>query len=101
MYYSDQKITFEGIISDAEDTVDQLEAYWESDIDGVLGNIDTQADSTGTIIVMNICPKESMELHVEDTTGKLETVVIIAGPPPAPCVVLTPKMVPLVLKGML
>ena len=61
VYYSDQKITFEGIISDAEDTVDQLEAYWESDIDGVLGDIDTQADSTGTILA-NICPKESMHL---------------------------------------
>ena len=66
VYYSDQKITFEGIISDSEDTVDQLEAYWESDIDGVLVDIDTQADSTGTIIGHEYLSEgeHALELHV-------------------------------------
>ena len=36
VYYSDQKVTFEGLVSDAEDDPEVLVAIWESDIDGVL-----------------------------------------------------------------
>ena len=49
MYYSVQKIAFEGTISDSEDAVEVLTAYWESDIDGVLNNVNGEPDSTGTI----------------------------------------------------
>ena len=32
VYYSDQKITFEGIVSDGEDDPELLVAYWESNV---------------------------------------------------------------------
>ena len=72
VYYSDQKITFEGIISDAEDASETLTAYWESDIDGVLSNVDTEPDSTGTVVGYEYLTEgeHAIELHVEDSTGK-------------------------------
>jgi hypothetical protein len=96
VYYSDQKITFEGIISDAEDAPEILSAFWESDIDGVLSNVDTDADSTGTVVGYEYLMEgeHAIELHVEDSTGKTdrETVIIDVGPPnSAPlCEILTP-----------
>ena len=96
MYYSDQKITFEGTISDAEDAPEVLTAYWESDIDGVLSNVDADPDSTGTVVGYEYLTEgeHAIELHVEDSTGKTnrETVFVDVGPPnSAPlCEILTP-----------
>ena len=96
VYYSDQKITFEGTISDAEDVPETLIAYWESDIDGVLSNVDTEPDSTGTVVGYEYLTEgeHAIELHVEDSTGKTdrETVIVDVGPPnSAPlCEILTP-----------
>ena len=36
VYYSDQKITFEGVVSDGEDVATDLVVIWESDLDGEL-----------------------------------------------------------------
>ena len=36
IYYSDQKITFEGLVADTEDAAESLGVTWDSDIDGVL-----------------------------------------------------------------
>ena len=96
VYYSDKKITFEGLLSDAEDNVDQLVAYWESDIDGVLSGVDAIPDSSGGILGYEYLTEgeHAIELHVEDTTGKTstESLIINVGPPnSAPlCEILTP-----------
>ena len=50
MYYADQKIAFEGTISDSEDASEILTAHWESDINGILSNVDTEPDSIGTVV---------------------------------------------------
>ena len=44
VYYSDQLITFEGLVSDAEDDPESLVAYWESNVDGVLSDVDSIPD---------------------------------------------------------
>ena len=73
-----------------------MSAYWESDIDGVLSNVDSEPDSTGTIVGYEYLTEgeHAIELHVEDSTGKTdrETVIINVGPPnSAPlCEILTP-----------
>ena len=96
VYYSDQKIAFEGMISDAEDSPDLLTAFWESDIDGVLSNVDTAVDSAGAVIGYGYLSEgeHAVELHVEDSTGKTarETVIIDVGPPNSPplCQIVSP-----------
>ena len=42
VYYSDQLITFEGLLSDAEDAAETLIGYWESSVDGVLEDVDVE-----------------------------------------------------------
>ena len=65
-------------------------------IDGVLSNVDTEPDSTGTVVGYEYLTEgeHAIELHVEDSTGKTdrETVIIDVGPPnSAPlCEILTP-----------
>ena len=85
-----------GIISDAEDSADLLTVFWESDIDGVLSNIDTQVDSTGTIGYEYLSQGEhAIDSYVEDTTGKItrETVIVEVGPPNSSplCEIITPE----------
>ena len=38
-YYADLRITFEGLVTDTEDSPDALGVTWESDLDGDLGNL--------------------------------------------------------------
>ena len=88
VYYSDQLITFEGALSDAEDDAELLTAFWESNLDGVLSDIDTEIDSTGVVIGYGYLTEgeHAIELHVDDSTGKTarETVIIDVGPPNSP-----------------
>ena len=96
VYYSDQLITFEGVLSDAEDNADELVAFWESNSDGVLTNVDSVPNNVGQVLgYENLSEgQHAVELHVQDTTGKehTETVIINVGPPnSAPlCEILTP-----------
>jgi hypothetical protein len=96
VYYSDQLIAFEGMVSDAEDEPEVLVAFWESNLDGVLSNVDIEVDSTGAVIGYEYLTEgeHAIELHVEDSTGKTarETVMVNVGPPnSAPlCEILTP-----------
>ena len=62
-------------MSDAEDDADLLVAYWESDIDGVLSDVDSIPDSAGTVLGYGYLTEgeHAIELHVEDTTGKPDT----------------------------
>ena len=85
IFYSDQLITFEGILSDAEDDAEQLVAFWESNLDGVLEDVDTTPDENGEVLGYATLSEgqHAIELEVEDTTGKSsrESVIITVGPP--------------------
>lgn len=96
VYYSDQLIAFEGILSDAEDDENLLEATWESSIDGLLTGVDTSPDENGEIIGYTMLSEgqHAIELAVSDTMGKTsrEAVIIQVGPPNAnpECSILAP-----------
>lgn len=84
-YYSDQKITFAGVVADSEDSPDRLVAFWESDIDGLLSEVDSTPENDGTILGYGYLSEgeHAIELTVEDTTGKTDrsSVIIDVGPP--------------------
>ena len=96
VYYSDQKITFEGLITDEEDEAELLVAVWESDLDGDLLDIDTTAESDGSILGYGYLSEgeHAIELNVEDSTGKTDraSVIIDVGPPNSPplCAITAP-----------
>jgi hypothetical protein len=71
VYYSDQKITFEAVVSDGEDAAADLVAEWESDLEGVLA-LDVEPDDDGTIAGAGYLAEGEhfLTLRAEDTTGK-------------------------------
>ena len=73
VYYENEIIAFEGILADTEDVVTDLEAYWMSSIDGVLTSVDAVPNSNGEVVGYgNLSEGQHIiELHVEDTTGKV------------------------------
>ena len=85
VYYSNQLISFEGVLSDAEDTPDLLEGYWASNIQGILNEVETIPNSSGEVIGFGNLSEgqHAIQLIVTDTTGKQsqESVVINVGPP--------------------
>lgn len=87
VYYEDVKVTFEALISDTEDSADELISLWESDIDGPLV-VDTAPDAAGNIIGFSYLSEgdHAITIDVEDTTGKIsrDTVSIRVGPPNTP-----------------
>ena len=97
-YYSDQKITFEGTVSDSEDAPEELTALWMSDLDGELSDVDASVDTEGGLLGYGYLSQgeHAIELQVEDSTGKTDTasVVITVGPPnSAPsCTITEPAM---------
>ena len=96
IYYADQLITFEGLVADAEDNAEDLVVFWESNVEGVLSNVDALPNSTGQVLGYGNLTEgqHAVELHVTDTTGKeaVGTVIIDVGPPnSAPlCEIVTP-----------
>ena len=85
MYYSDQLITFSGTLSDAEDDAELLTGFWESNVDGVLSDVDVISSSEGQVQGYGLLSEgqHAIELKGEDTTGKtcLASVIINVGPP--------------------
>ena len=85
VYYSDQLITFEALVSDEEDNAELLVALWESNRDGELSDVDAEPDSSGSILGYGYLSEgeHAVELTVEDTTGKTDraSVIINVGPP--------------------
>jgi protocatechuate 3,4-dioxygenase beta subunit len=83
-FYSDQKITFEGLVSDAEDEPTLLMAAWQSDLDGGL-DVSAEPDSEGNTLGSGLLTEGEhfLTLTVEDTTGKTGTdsVTLTVGPP--------------------
>ena len=85
VYYSDQLIAFEGILSDGEDSPELLGGYWESSLDGVLLDVSVEPNSEGEISGYGLLTEgeHALQLHVEDTTEKTgsDNVNINVGPP--------------------
>jgi hypothetical protein len=83
VYYADQLITFEGLVSDTEDVPDALTAWWESSLDGQLA-IPSQPDSSGEVLGTGYLTEgaHAITLHAQDSTGKTGTdsVIISVGP---------------------
>ena len=69
--YENEIIAFEGVLSDTEDVVTDLEAYWVSSVDGVQ-QLDAVPNPTERLLATKLSEGEHIiELHVEDTTGKV------------------------------
>ena len=89
-------ITFEGIVSDAEDDSELLVAHWES-MDEILSSVDSIPNNAGQVLGYGMLSEgqHAVELHVEDTTGKTftEAVIIQVGPPNSSplCEIVTPS----------
>ncbi len=84
VYYSDQLVTFEGLVSDGEDDPEQLTVSWNSGLDGTLG-LEAVPDSDGSVVgASHLSEGEHfLTLRVEDSTGKTgsDNVTIEVGPP--------------------
>ncbi|MGC6511083.1 MAG: fibrinogen-like YCDxxxxGGGW domain-containing protein [Myxococcota bacterium] len=97
VYYSDQKIVFSGILSDAEDAASDLVGDWSSDLDGLLSEVVVAPNSDGETEGFGYLSEgqHAIQLTVEDTTGKTDSasVVVEVGPPnSAPlCQIITPQ----------
>jgi hypothetical protein len=95
-YYSDAKITFEGVVSDAEDPAESLQAWWESDLDGTL-EVEAAPNSDGEVLGFGYLSEgeHALTLHVEDATGKTGTdsVILQVGPSNSPptCTITVPE----------
>ena len=85
VHYSDQLITFLGILSDGEDEANILTGYWESNVDGVLQDVDVTPNTDGNVEGFSRLSEgeHAIQLHVEDSTGKTggDSVIITVGPP--------------------
>ena len=87
-HYSDQLIQFSALVSDAEDSSEDLVALWSSSVDGEL-SLDTTIDSGGGISDYTYLTEgnHAIELRVEDSTGKFSTedvVIQVGGPNSVP-----------------
>ena len=70
--FSDVAVTFEGLVSDSEDSPELLNSEWTSDIDGALG-VDSEADSNGLIQGSGYLSEGThlITLTTTDTSGKV------------------------------
>lgn len=84
-YYSNNLITFEGIVSDEEDLAEDFTVEWKSTIDGTLQKVNSIPNSEGLVLGYGYLSQgeHAIELHVEDSTGKANVVsrIIQVGPP--------------------
>ena len=93
IFYSDFPIILEGIVSDAEDDVEELVYQWSSNIDGTLA-IQSDIENDGTIKgdVYLSEGNHVITLRVEDKTEKAdsdEVTIVVGGPNSAPSCELT------------
>jgi hypothetical protein len=84
LYYSDQKVTLAGLVTDTEDDPQDLTVWWESDEDGEL-DLDTQPDSDGVLSDGAYLSEGEhlLTLTALDSSGKTgsDSVLISVGPP--------------------
>lgn len=85
VYYSDQLITFEGHVSDAETENTSLTTYWESNADGILTQVDSIVDINGNVLGFGYVSagQHAIQFHVTDSSGKIgqDTVIITVHAP--------------------
>ena len=95
-YYSDQLITFQVQVSDAEDSPEDLLVEWESSLDGIL-TFESQPDSNGSIDDAGYLSEgqHSFDVRLTDTMGKSVTqslVLDVGGENTAPtCEIIEPE----------
>ena len=96
VYYSDQLIEFEALVTDAEDDEQDLTVRWVSTSDGELSTLTTTPNNSGEVVGFGNLTEgqHAIQLFVTDTTGKetQDSVIVDVGPPnSAPlCEILTP-----------
>ena len=96
VYYSDYSVSFLGLLTDEEDSAEQVLGFWESSQDETLTDLTSIPTSEGILQGDTLLSEGThiISLHGEDTTGKTctSTVTIEVGPPnSAPtCEILTP-----------
>ena len=73
-YYSNELIEFSALISDTEDSPEDLIVSWSSSVDGQL-SVDSSPNSAGEITdyIYLSEAQHAIELRVEDTSGKVST----------------------------
>jgi hypothetical protein len=84
VYYSDNKTALEGVVSDAEDDPDALVAWFESDLDGLIGDLLAPTSDGDVALYATLSEgQHAVSLVVQDTSEKtgLDTVLITVGPP--------------------
>ncbi|MEC7987594.1 MAG: Ig-like domain-containing protein, partial [Myxococcota bacterium] len=85
VYYTDQLITFSGVVSDAEDDTEDLTVYWKSSLNDDLSNVTAMPNADGEVIGYGNLSEgqHAIELHVRDSSGKtgLANVIVEVGPP--------------------
>ncbi len=95
-YYSDEKLSFQGLVSDAEDDPTELTVQWQSDIDGTL-SLDGAPDSSGLWTTSGYLSagQHALTLTVTDQSGKTgadQVIVDVGQPNSAPsCAVTSPE----------
>ena len=95
-YYSNQLISFQVQVSDAEDNPEDLVVEWESSLDGIL-SFETQPDSNGSIDDAGYLSEgqHSFDVRLTDTMGKSVTqslVLDVGGENTAPnCEIIEPE----------
>ena len=84
VYYSDQLITFEGVVSDGEDTAETLTVWWESSLDGDL-DVEASPNSEGAVDGSGYLSEGEhyLRLYAEDSDGKTgsDNLTLQVGPP--------------------
>ncbi len=85
IYYSDNKLSFEGLVSDAEDEASTLTVWWESDEDGELTDVEAVPDEDGVVTGFGYLSEgeHALTLTAEDSSGKTgwDSLLITVGPP--------------------
>ncbi len=95
VYYSDQLVTFDGTVTDAEDPNPTLTAWWV-DNGTTLDAVAAAPTSTGEVLGYSLLPEgpHALELHALDSGGAegIASVVITVGPPNSPpdCAITSP-----------
>ena len=77
-YYSDQLIQFSALVSDLEDSAEDLIVTWTSNVDGELA-LDSSINSDGEISDYTYLTEgnHAIELRVEDSSGKFSTEEVV------------------------
>lgn len=103
-YYSDQLIQFSALVSDLEDSPEDIMVLWTSSLDGEL-ILDTSVNSNGEVSDYTYLTEgnHAIEVRVEDSSGKIatdEVVIRVGGENAIPsCSIIAPEYETTVIVG--